>query len=281
MHLVVDSGSTKSDWVLIDGVKTQTYTTSGLNPNFHDEDSVYSVLSSNLELIGLGDKVDTIFFYGAGCSSVVLNAIIAKGLKRVFTKAVIKVDHDLKASAIATYQGAPSISCILGTGSNACFFDGETVSQNIPSLGYILGDEGSGAFFGKQLIKDFLYKKLPSNMHKSFQENYDLTKDDIFKYIYRTPNANTYLASFMKFIVQHKNEQYVKEMIKKGFKEFIEAHVCIYHNYKAIKVNFVGSIAHLFSNELYQACSYYKVEIGQIVKKPINGLVNFHQKQII
>ncbi len=278
MQLIVDSGSTKSDWVLIGENSTTEYLTSGLNPNFHTEETVYKTILANKELSRLGAEINHVFFYGAGCSSNALNAIIEKGLKRVFTHATIFVDHDLKACAIATHQGEPSISCILGTGSNACFYDGNTVSQNRPSLGYLLGDEGSGAYFGKQLISSFLYKQLPSNIEKVLKEDHQLTKDMVFNSIYSQPNPNTYLASFMKVIYQFANDKYVKEMIFEGFKHFISIHVCCYTNYRDYNTHFVGSIAYLFQTELKQACEFFEVKIGQVIQRPISGLVQYHQQ---
>lgn len=278
MHLIVDSGSTKSDWVIVNGENRFEYHTIGLNPHFHDEDSVYKVVSENLELLQFKANITNVFFYGAGCSSDALNSIIENGLKRVFTNAKIIVDHDLKACVFATYEGKPAISCVLGTGSNACFFDGKILVQNKPSLGYILGDEGSGAYFGKQLLQDFLYKELPSNMDKALRADYNLDKANIFKHVYHTPNANGYLASYMKFIFQYANEQYVKHMLNEGFKKFVQLHVCCNPDYKTVKTHFIGSIAYYFSDELKQACDFYGVQIGQILQKPINGLVNFHLK---
>ena len=278
MHLIVDSGSTKSDWVIVDGENRHEYYTIGLNPFFHNEDSVYNAVSSNLELFWFKDKITHLYFYGAGCSSESLNAIIENGLKRVFTNAKIVVDHDLKACAYATYEDESSICCIIGTGSNSCFYDGKNVFEKVPALGYILGDEGSGSYFGKKLLTDYLYNKLPQNIHNALVEELNLTKDEIIKHVYMLPDANVYLASFMKFIFKHANDIYFKEMIYAGFKHFTEIHVCCYPNYKNYKTHFIGSIAFLFKNELKKACEYHGIKLGQVVQKPISGLINYHQR---
>lgn len=277
MIIVVDSGSTKSDWVVLDDSNKSYYTTMGLNPFFHNEQTVYSALKENQELFGLKDKVTEIYFYGAGCSSQKLNSIIYNGLKFVFKNAEIHVDHDLMACAYATYEGEPSISCIIGTGSNSCYFDGEKVHEVIPALGYILGDEGSGTYFGKQLISNYLYKRLPENIAKAFYNETSLTKDEIISNIYMKPDANVYLASFMKFIVKHSSDPFIKEMIFNGFKHFVDVHVLCYPNAKDLKVHFVGSIAHLFRDELKRACDFHGVVLGKTIQKPIDGLIEYHE----
>ncbi|MFK8046588.1 MAG: ATPase [Crocinitomicaceae bacterium] len=280
MDLIVDSGSTKSDWVIVDGENRHEFYTIGLNPFFHDEDSVYAAVSENKELFFFRDKITNLYFYGAGCSSETLNAIIETGLQRAFPEANIVVDHDLKACAYATYEGEPSISCIIGTGSNSCFFDGKDVFEEVPALGYILGDEGSGSYFGKKLLTDFLYNKLPQNIHNALIEHFGITKEDIIKNVYMLPNANVYLASFMRFVVKHGEDIYFKEMIFEGFKHFIAEHVCCYPNYKMYKAHFIGSIAFLFSKELKKACDFHSVKLGQVIQKPISGLIEYHQKSI-
>lgn len=279
MHLIVDSGSTKSDWVIVDGENRHEFSTIGLNPFFHNEDSVYKAISENTELFWFRDKITHLYFYGAGCSSDTLNAIIEGGLQKVFTEAEIVVDHDLKACAYATYEGEPSICCIIGTGSNSCFYDGDNVFEEVPALGYILGDEGSGSYFGKKLLTDFLYHRVPQNIHNALVKELGITKDEIIKHVYMLPDANVYLASFMKFIFNHATDIYFKEMIYEGFKHFVEIHVCCYPNFKNYKTHFIGSIAFLFSEELKKACDFHNVKLGQIVQKPIKGLIEYHQQK--
>lgn len=274
MHLIVDSGSTKSDWVLLKGSSNESFNTMGLNPCFHSEDTVYEAIENCADLFVYRNDVTHLYFYGAGCSSEKLNQIIHGGLSRVFQKAEIVVDHDLKACAFATYQNEPSISCIIGTGSNSCFFDGKNVSEAIPSLGYILGDEGSGAYFGKKLLSNYLYLKLPTHIHDALANK--VSKDEIVRRVYMEPDANVYLASFMKFIVEFSDDSYIKEMIFNGFKEFIEVHVCCYSDFEKYKVHFIGSIAHLFKNQLSDACDFYRAQMGQVIRKPIDGLISYH-----
>ena len=281
MILVVDSGSTKSDWVLLSDSGQETFSTMGLNPYFHSSEIVYTAVYENEGLNNIRSFVEKVFFYGAGCSSDALNQIIKNGLQKAFPSAKIVVDHDLKACAYATYEGDPAISCIIGTGSNSCYFDGSEVSEVVPALGYVLGDEGSGTYFGKQLLSNYLYKRLPENIQHAFYEETKLTKDQIVDHVYMQPNANVYLASFMPFIVKFAHDSYIKEMVFKGFKQFIDVHVCCYLNYKDVKVHFVGSIAALFREELKAACEVYSVNLGNTIQKPIDGLVRFHEQHLI
>ena len=281
MILIIDSGSTKSDWVLLKESGNENFSTIGLNPYFHSEELVYNTVCENEGLNEIKSQISLVYFYGAGCSSKELNKIIEAGLQKAFNNAKIYIDHDLKACAYATYEGEPSISCIIGTGSNSCYFDGLEIYEEVPALGYILGDEGSGTYFGKQLLSKYLYKLLPKHIHDALEAQTGLTKDIIVDHVYMQPNANVYLASFMKFIVQFSEDPFIKEMIFEGFKKFIEIHVACYENHKQIKVHFVGSIAHLFRNELDAACNYYQVTLGQTIQKPIDGLINYHVKYIL
>jgi glucosamine kinase len=281
MYIIVDSGSTKSDWVILDNENTKYFSTMGFNPYFHKEKTIVEAINNCEGLMKVSEKVEAVYFYGAGCSSEELNLIIENALKFVFINAKITVDHDLTACALATYDNRPSISCIIGTGSNSCYFDGEVITEEVPALGYILGDEGSGSYFGKQLLSNFLYKKLPKHIEEDFIKEYNLTKDKIVDKVYMKPNANVYIASFMRFIAKHAEDAYFKEMMYKGFKHFMEIHVCCYSNYKETDVNFIGSIAFLFKNELEKAALELDIQINKIVQKPIEGLVKYHKNHIL
>ncbi len=277
MLLIADSGSTKCDWRLVAEDKTyREFKSMGFNPYFHDEAFIEQELEKNSDLMAYAEKVTAIFFYGAGCSSTALKRIVDRGLSRVFTKAQIYVDHDLVAAAFAVYEDEPCISCILGTGSNSCHFDGDIVREEVPALAFILGDEGSGSYFGKKVLADFLYKKLPENLHKELKEKHGLTKDVIMDRVYMKPNANVYLASFMKTITQFKDEPYVKEMFLNGFVHFLENHVKCYRDASKVKTHFIGSVAYYNSDLLKEAAGKCGVTVGKILKKPIDGLYDYH-----
>lgn len=282
MYFIVESGSTKSDWVLVDSKNNQSfYSTMGFNPYFHSSDLIENELKKHVDILAVADDVQGVYFYGAGCSSDEMNQIVEKGLKQIFRNANVVVDHDLLACAYATYSGKPGISCIIGTGSNSCLFDGKELTEVVPALGYILGDEGSGSYFGKQLLSNFLYHKLPVHVEADFIATYQLDKDQIVNHVYREPNANVYIASFMPFIAKHKEEPFFSEMMYQGFKKFMEVHVCCYENYRDTEVHFVGSLSKIFEAELNKAAGELGVSITSIIQKPVTGLVNYHLNYIL
>ena len=282
MYFIVESGSTKSDWVLVDSKNNQSfYSTMGFNPYFHSSDLIENELKKHVDILAVADDVSGVYFYGAGCSSEEMTKIVKIGLQRIFKNAHVLVDHDLLACAYATYSGQPGISCIIGTGSNSCLFDGKELTEVVPALGYILGDEGSGSYFGKQLLSNFLYHKLPSHVAADFFETYQLDKDQIVNHVYREPNANVYIASFMPFIAKHKNEPFFSEMMYQGFKKFMEVHVCCYENYQNTEVHFVGSLSKIFESELNKAAGELGVTVTSIIQKPVTGLVNYHLNYIL
>ena len=277
MILIADSGSTKSDWVLTDGINEKiTFNTKGFNPFFHDETFILKNLRNVTELKNTAELVKNIFFYGAGCSSKEMNTIIEKALSNFFPSAKIVVDHDLMACALSTYDGNPGISCILGTGSNSCFYDGNQIIEEVPALGYILGDEGSGSYYGKRLLTDYLYNRLPKNIHSDLENTFTISKDSIFENVYMRPNANTYLASFMKFISKYKNSEYIDNMITNGMKHFIETHVLCYNQHTQVSCHFIGSISFHFKDQLLRTANNLNINMGNIIQKPIDGLVNYH-----
>ena len=282
MVLIVESGSTKSDWVLLSPENKQdVYSSMGFNPYFHSSAVIENELRRHAELMSHAEKIQQIYFYGAGCSSSEMNDIVKLGLTNVFTNAHIHIDHDLMACAYATYSGNPSICCIIGTGSNSCYFDGKTVSEVVPALGYILGDEGSGTYFGKKLLSAFLYHQLPKHVEEDFVKEYAIDKNEIVNKVYRNENANVYIASFMPFIAKHKDELFFQKMIEDGLRHFIEVHVCCYPNYKDVEINFVGSIASVFRNALDRAANSLDARIGRVVQKPVEGLVSYHLDYVL
>lgn len=279
MILVADSGSTKCDWKLVkDNGETVECSTMGFNPYFHDEAIVMATMNMQKDLEPYFNDVKNIFFYGAGCSADHLNVIIKRGLEAVFPNAEVVVDHDLKGAAWALYRGVPEIACIIGTGSNSCFFDGETLYEESPALAYILGDEGSGSYFGKRLLTHYLYNKLPDYLHDVLKNQYHLDKHIIFENVYMKPHANVYLASFMRVLSPFKDKPWVHDMIFKGMTKFLERHVCTYDNYKEVETNFVGSGAFYFQDILAEAAEPLGVKIGHIVQKPIDNIVAHHLK---
>jgi glucosamine kinase len=282
MKLVVESGSTKANWALVNeaGKISATFDTMGFNPFFHTSEFIGKEIRKNTELTTVAPTVNEVFFYGAGCSSDHYKQIVAHGLMLVFNHASIHVDHDLVAAAYATYQGKPCISCIIGTGSNSCYFDGHNLSEEVPALAYILGDEGSGSYLGKRMLADYLYKKLPQDIADDFEDSYILSKAIIFENVYQKPHANVYLASFTPFVSKHKSHPYFHAIVYEGMKLFLENHVCCFPGYQTIPVHFVGSVAYHFSEILQEAARELQVSIGSIIKHPVEHLVDYHVKYL-
>lgn len=280
MILVADSGSTKCDWILVDNQSTMHKTHSiGFNPFFHSSDLVYETLIKNELFQKHKLDVSEVYFYGAGCSNPARNEIIAIGLKRVFSNAdFVIVDHDLRGAAYATTNGDKGIACIIGTGSNSCYFDGIDVIEAVPALGYILGDEGSGSYYGKIMLSEWLYKRMPIELAEDFGTEYNLTKEGIFEAVHHKPDPNVYLASFSRFVSKHIDHQYFKDMVFQGLDKFVNIHVLCYDNCKEVPVHFVGSIAHYFKPILQEVALKYGLTLGNIEKRPIDALANYHIK---
>ena len=281
MILIAESGSTKTDWVLVnDNKEIIMFKTMGFNPFFHSSEFIADEIQNNKEFYEASKNVDKLYFYGAGCSSDEMNNIIKLGLSKVYPNSAVIVDHDLLACALSTYQGEPSISCILGTGSNSCYFDGKVLREEVPAIAYVLGDEGSGSFYGKKLLRDYLYNQLPESITKDFESQFGNAKADIFENVYMKPHANVYLASFMKFLNRHYHHEYVVNMIQHGMNEFMKIHVCCYPEHKSVKTHFIGSISKIFERELIQAANKNGVILGEIIQKPVDNLVNYHLNHI-
>ena len=253
----------------------------GFNPYFHDADLVEREMNANSQAMEVADSVDRVYFYGAGSSSPELCEVIAEGLRRVFPKARVHVGHDLDGAAYSTFTGEPAVTCILGTGSNSCMFDGSTVTEEVPALAYILGDEGSGSWFGKRLLSSFLYHKLPAAIHDDFVAQYELDKLSITKRVYQEPNANVFLASFMTFLGRHKSDPYVQDWLDEGFKAFLDVHVACFEGASGMPIHFVGSVAYHFQDALKKACADRGYRVGNIIKKPIDGLAQYHVEFIL
>jgi N-acetylglucosamine kinase-like BadF-type ATPase len=282
MILIADSGSTKCDWVILDpdGSEVSKTLTMGFNPYFHSEAAISTAIKQNEKLSELRDQVKAIYYYGAGCSSESLNNILWRALHHRFPEAEIVVDHDLLGAAMATYTGEPCIAGIIGTGSNSCFFDGKKVREENPALGYILGDEGSGSYFGKKLIAAYLYNQLPPHVSEDFYKQFKLTMSDIVENVYARPHANVYLASFVRFISDWKEEVYFKEMLHDGMKHYLTNHIVCYPEHKSVPVHFIGSVGYYFQDAIYSAAKELGITIGQIIKRPLDHLVEYHRTYV-
>ena len=279
MIIIVESGSTKADWILLDtqGHEVKRWSIMGFNPYFHSSATVEQVLNNHPEIPDFASQVSQVWFYGAGCSSDKLNNVIKNGLVAVFKQASVHVDHDLKAAAYATFDGVPHVACILGTGSNSCYFDGQNIREEVPALAYVLGDEGSASFIGKRLVTDFIYKRMPTELLLAFEKQYNSDKDEIFHHVYHQPHANVYLASFSRFAGDHSDSPYIQAIVRDGFEKFLDIHVlCFEEARKGAPANFVGSVAKAFEFILKDCCQRKGITYGRTQAKQVNRLVEYH-----
>jgi glucosamine kinase len=277
MILVADSGSSKTDWLLsVSKDEEKQFRTAGLNPYFLGEKDIVKILQEQaVDMMAFGNHIKEIYFFGAGCSSPDRHEIVSNALSQLFPKSYISVDSDLLGSAYATCGHEKGLCCVLGTGSNISFFDGEEIHAGQHGLGYVLGDEGSGTWFGKALITDFLYGRMPAEIGKKFNDAYHPDKETVIKNVYQTPNPNAYLASFSKFLFEIRTLEYAQSLLKSGLKEFIDTNVKSYPQYHRYKCHFVGSIAYVFADELKVVCEENGIHLGKIIRQPIHDLLAF------
>ncbi len=280
MTLIADGGSTKCDWILLGHkgevlLKTRTR---GLNPAVIPVDELYQRIQENEDLMGILDIVEVCDFYGAGAGTKTPNAILTKVLQNLFKNAEVTVNEDLLAAVYAATT-EPGIVCILGTGSNSCYFDGEKIHSNVPSLGYIVMDEASGNYFGKRLLRDYFYQKMPEPLMRQFEERFDLDPDVIKMNLYQKPNPNTYLASFAEFIFTAEEVNgYFWHLITEGMRRFIEYRVLCYKEAQVVPIHFIGSIAHFSEEMIRNAMKPYHLELGRIIRRPIDGLIDYYRE---
>lgn len=283
MIAIVDGGSTKCDWVILENDGTQILQTEtvGFNPNIIQSELIAPEIINNTALAEIISDIDYVFFYGSGCGTSHNRKVVEVEFQKVFTKAEINIKEDLLAAAYAAYRGVPAIVCIMGTGSNACYFDGENVRTDLPSLGFLIGDEGSGSALGKQLVRHYFMKKLPPDLHKEFCDIYQLQIDELLENMYHNPRANAYMASFAKFVVDRKKHPYFQNFIYQELSNFLEYQVMPYQESRVCEINFIGSIAYLFEDILRAAAADFHFKVGGVVQKPIESLVNYHRDYII
>ncbi|MBC7567740.1 MAG: N-acetylglucosamine kinase [Pedobacter sp.] len=275
MILVADSGSSKTDWMGYSPEGNITFSTKGINPYFLNANDILKIFSKKKELAAFADDVKEIYFFGAGCSSPDKIEVISNGISSYFTKAYVSVEHDLIGSAYATCGDKPGLTCILGTGSNISYYDGKEVHNGSHGLGYILGDEGSGTHFGRKLITSYLYNEMPADLSLDFKEMFEIDKESVITSVYQNPAPNIFLASVSRFMANRTSHQFILNILKEGFQEFIDTNVKDYPNYKELNCHFVGSIAFYYQDILKEVCKKNQVTIGKILQKPIEGIYNY------
>jgi N-acetylglucosamine kinase-like BadF-type ATPase len=232
------------------------------------------------EMLALKDSIKEVYFYGAGCTAEKNKASVRRVINAIVGDAHVEVDHDLTASAKATCGHKPGIACILGTGSNSGDYDGDKITHSRPSPGYLLGDEGGGSYIGRHFLQDFIYDDMPAEIRELAIKELGLATLDIQENVYQKPFPNRYMASFCKFIGEHKNHPYCYNLFYQGFMDFFKRHVMRYDKYKEKPVNFVGSIAYYNSDVLRKVGTDLEVSIQIILEAPIAGLTLYHQEKI-
>jgi N-acetylglucosamine kinase-like BadF-type ATPase len=282
MILIADGGSTKADWIALDRNKDEHFRvrTLGLNPAVVPEEELNNRIVNMFQLINIKDEVKEIHFYGAGCGTPKPVALLKKVMQAIFTNAKILIAEDMLAAVYASSGKNPAMVCILGTGSNSCYFDGNEMHMKVASLGYSLMDEASGNYFGKKLIRDYYYDKMPKRISEEFEKQYDLEADTIKYNLYKEPNPNMYLASFAKFMFEFKDDKYIKRIIKKGFQEFFKYRISPYHLTNESSIYFIGSIAFYFREILEKIAKKNDLVITDIIQRPIDNLIEFHKNHI-
>ena len=279
MILLCDSGSTKADWAIMssNGSFTDQVETPGLNPLFQTDKEMISILMQTPTLLNLKNRVAKVFYYGVGCGDNTRRLTVQNALGDFYGNAEIQVDTDLMGAVRAVYDGKPCSVNILGTGSNSCHFSGTEIVQQIGGLGYILGDEAGGAYFGKKLLSSFLLQEFDGPLYDHMFRQLKLNKAEIIDAVYRKFQPNVYLAGYAKLLVQFKEDPFAKRLVQYGFEEFITKHLLRYTDATSLPAHFIGSIAYHHKDTLTTACSFYGIKVGRVIPRPIEGLSAFHR----
>jgi N-acetylglucosamine kinase-like BadF-type ATPase len=277
MVVICDSGSTKADWVFVNpgGTEMEMHTM-GFNPVFHKEEKIVAELLHDFTGKVKTELPGVVNFYGAGCWDDNLKHEVKKALVRVFPNSNIFVEHDLLGAARATCGNNSGIACILGTGSNSCLFDGQRVIDNITNLGYLVGDEGSGSYIGKMLLRAYFYREMPRDLVEIFELEFPGGKQEVLDGVYEGLSPNVYLASFSRFMSDHKKHFFIEKLVYQAFSEFVDRHVRKYTGHLHVPVHFIGSVAYHFSDILKIVLEERRLTCGVIIKKPIDNLVKYH-----
>ncbi len=276
VKLIADSGATKAEWSLLTNGKRKTILTQGISPYFLNKDQVIDLLLKELKPGLKNIRVDEVYYYGTGCANPDNAKLIKKAIKQVFPEADIEVNHDLLAAARALCGNDKGIACILGTGSNSCYYNGKRIISNSPGLGYVLGDEGSGAYLGKKVLQYYLYNTFDDELRGRFDVTYLTNKAEILENVYKNPLPNRYLAGFVMFLAENRGHYMIENIIEDCLNDFFFTHLCKYKETWTLPVNFAGSVAFGFRDVLEQLCQSYEFELGKILKKPMSGLIEYH-----
>ena len=278
MILIADSGSTKTDWCVVEnGQPIQQISTKGINPFFQSEEEISNEIATSLLPQLKTNALDAVYFYGAGCGFPDKIAMVHRAItKHLQIKREVEVNTDMLAVAHGLCQHEAGIACIMGTGSNSCYYDGKQIVSNVSPLGFILGDEGSGAVLGKLLVGDILKNQMTPELKEKFLKQFSLTPADIIDHVYRKPFPNRFLASLSPFLAQNIDEPCIHALVLGSFKSFLKRNVMQYENFRNSKVHFIGSVAFYYKTILAEAAQEMNIQLGTIIKSPMEGLIKYH-----
>lgn len=277
IKLIADSGSTKTEWCLLKNKKPFIFHTQGLSPYFLNGAQIQSVLQNEVSSQPGADKVEEIYFYGTGCKSAVNKKLVKSAFERVFPKAKVLIDSDLTGAARSLCGDSKGIACILGTGSNSCYYNGKKIVKNSPGLGYVLGDEGSGAFLGKMIIQHYLYDIFDEELRAKFDAKFVTTSAEILENVYKKPLPNRYLASFAIFLAENRDHFMIENIISDALNIFFYTHLLRYKESFQFPIHFTGGVAYGFKDVIAQLCNDYEFQLGNIFRTPMEGLIRYHR----
>ncbi|NIJ46016.1 N-acetylglucosamine kinase-like BadF-type ATPase [Wenyingzhuangia heitensis] len=283
MILIADGGSTKVDWIALNQDKSERFKTrtEGLNPAIVAPQTLKKRVLDNINLEPTREEVTQVFFYGAGCGTSKAIETLEKVFQEIFVKADIIVAEDMLAAAYAASETEPAIVCILGTGSNSCYYDGKTTTSTSVSLGWAIMDEASGNYFGKKLIRDYYYKIMPQEIREKFEKDFNLEDDYIKEQLYQNEAPNTYLATHAAFMFDFKEHDYITGLIEKGVDEFFRYRVLPYGKGKETPIYFIGSVAYYFSNIVEKVATKFDLNFAGAIQRPIDNMIAYHKKYLI
>ena len=276
VKLIADSGSTKTDWCLLKNNKPTIFTSQGMSPYFVNSEGMEKIIREEVMPFLKKNQVEEIYFYGTGCKNPANLKMIKKVFQHIFPHASIEVDHDLSGAAKALCENEKGIACILGTGSNSCYYNGNRIIKNSPGLGFILGDEGSGAYLGKKVIQHFLYNIFDDDLRARFDAKFVTTDAEILEAVYKQPLPNRYLASFAIFLAENRGNYMIENIIEDGINDFFYTHIIGYRESPKLPIHFTGGIAFGFKDVVQQLCISYDLQLGNIFRSPMEGLIKYH-----
>ena len=277
VKLIADSGATKAEWCLLKNGRKKTLFTQGISPYFLNTEQIYQLLEKELKPRLRKEEIHEIYYYGTGCANPLNARSVKKALSKAFSGAKVEVTHDLMGAARALCGRDKGVACILGTGANSCYYNGKKILKNSPGLGYVLGDEGSGAYLGKKVVQYYLYGTFDDELRGRFDLTYTTNASEILENVYKKPLPNRYLAGYARFLADNRGHYMIENIIEDGLNDFFFTHLCKYREAWSLPIHFAGSIAFGFKDVLQQLCNSYEFELGRVMKNPMEGLIEYHR----